>query len=183
MLSLWSRLPVSVRAVITGLAVAAADTTPWGHVGTGKSKAPSGIPWAVLPAALYLWLFSRYVRGDWWPRSTAEARRISCRSNPVPGETWGLVLVARGFGLVAPVLMMNAMNRLVTLPAQQTGDLSHVSSITLLGWLLMSAIVAGIAEESAFCGYMEGPIERRHGPVIAYPGDGQLIRLRAFFSS
>jgi hypothetical protein len=29
MLSLWSRLPVSVRAVITGLAVAAADTTPW----------------------------------------------------------------------------------------------------------------------------------------------------------
>ena len=31
----------------------------------------------------------------------------------------------------------------------------------------MSAAVAGIAEESSFRGYMQGPIERRHGAAIA----------------
>ncbi len=180
MLSLWRRLPVIVRAVITGLAVAAAGTTPWAILVRANQKHHPGIPWAVLPTALYLWLFSRYVQGDWWPRSTAEARRTSCRGNPVPGETWGPALVAGGFGLVALVLMMNVMNRLVRLPAQQTDDLSHVSFITLLGWLLMSAIVAGIAEESAFRGYMQGPIERRHGPVIAILVTGSLFGFAHF---
>jgi membrane protease YdiL (CAAX protease family) len=180
MLSLWRRLPVIVRAVITGLAVAVAGTTPWAVLVRANQKHLPGIPWAVLPAALYLWLFWRYARGDWWPRSTAEARRTSCRSNPVPRETWGPALVAGGFGLVALVLMMNVMNRLVRLPAQQTGDLSHVSAITLLGWLLMSAMVAGIAEESAFRGYMQGPIERRHGPVIAILVTGSLFGFAHF---
>jgi hypothetical protein len=33
--------------------------------------------------------------------------------------------------------------------------------------LLMAAPVAGIVEEAAFRGYMQGPIERRYGPGVA----------------
>jgi membrane protease YdiL (CAAX protease family) len=180
MLPLWQRLPVIIRAVLTGLIVAAAGTTPWAILVKANQIHHPDIPWAVLPTVLYLWPFWRYVKGEWWPRSTAAARRTSCRNNPVPAEVWGPALFAGGLGLVALVFLMNVMNRLVRLPAQQMGDLSHVSSFTLLGWLLMSAIVAGIAEETAFRGYMQGPIERRHGPVIAILVTGSLFGLAHF---
>ena len=44
----------------------------------------------------------------------------------------------------------------------------------------MSAVVAGIAEESSFRGYMQGPIERRHGPVIAILVTGSLFGFAHF---
>jgi membrane protease YdiL (CAAX protease family) len=36
----------------------------------------------------------------------------------------------------------------------------------------MSALVAGFCEEAAFRGYMQGPIERRYGPVVAILATG-----------
>jgi membrane protease YdiL (CAAX protease family) len=58
-------------------------------------------------------------------------------------------------------------NRLVVLPPQQLPDLVNVPKLTVLSLLLMAAPVAGIIEEAAFRGYMQGPIERRHGMIIA----------------
>jgi membrane protease YdiL (CAAX protease family) len=37
----------------------------------------------------------------------------------------------------------------------------------VLSLLLMAAPLAGIVEEAAFRGYMQGPIERRHGVAVA----------------
>ena len=34
-------------------------------------------------------------------------------------------------------------------------------------WLVMSAVVAGVVEETSFRGYLQRPIEQRHGPVLA----------------
>lgn len=180
MVSLWKRLPAIVRAVIIGLAVAGAGTTPWAVLVNANSKHLPAVPWAVVPTAIYMWLFWRYIRGAGWPRSTAEARRMSCRANPLPAEVWGLALLAGVLGLASLVLFMRVMNRLVRLPAQQGGDISHLPLVTLLGWVLMSAIVAGIAEESAFRGYMQGGIERRHGPVIAILVTGGLFGFAHF---
>ena len=38
---------------------------------------------------------------------------------------------------------------------------------SLYSILLMVSIVAGVSEEAGFRGYMQGPLERRYGPVIA----------------
>src|SRR5687767_15536912 len=43
----------------------------------------------------------------------------------------------------------------------------NVPASTVMALLLMAAPVAGIVEEAAFRGYMQGPIERRHGLVVA----------------
>jgi membrane protease YdiL (CAAX protease family) len=37
----------------------------------------------------------------------------------------------------------------------------------MLVMLLVSSLFAGVIEEAAFRGYMQGPIEKQHGPVIA----------------
>jgi len=167
MIALWHRLPVIVRAAVTGGFVATLGTLPWALLVALNVKHGSAVPWAVPPTALYLWFFWRWVRGAWWPRSTAEARRALSRANPVPDEMWGLAIFAGLLGLVVVLLLQTVMSRLVTIPRQQDIDPSRYPLVTVLLWVLMSAAVAGVVEETAFRGYLQGPIERRHGPLIA----------------
>lgn len=182
MLSLWRRFPVVVRAVLTGSVLGAVGTTPWAVLVSANSKYWSAVPWAVPPTALYLWLFWRYVQGAGWPRSTAEARRTNCRANRLSEEVWGAALFAGGLGLVALVLFLGVMNRLVRLPSQPTDDLTHIPFVTLVPWLLMSAVVAGIAEESSF---------RLHARTYRAasrtggrdPGDRKPVWIRSFHAS
>lgn len=178
--SLWARLPVAARAVLSGLAVAIAGTLPWAALASANLAHASFVPWAVLPAALYLWLFWRYVRGEGPPRSTSEWRRASCRAHALSDEAWGRALVAGVLGLAALVLSLQVWNRLVALPAQGTHGLERLPVPTALALVVMGALVAGIVEESAFRGYMQGPIERRHGPVVAILLTGTLFWLLHF---
>ncbi len=180
MLSLWKRLPVLIRAVITGLLVAAAGTTPWALLVWANTKYWPQVPWAVPPTALYLWFFWKYVRGEGWPRSTSEARRAGCRANNLTGEVLGAALFAGVLGLTALVLFSSLTNRLVRLPSHPPEDLSRFPILTLASLLITSALVAGVAEESAFRGYMQGPIERRHGPLVAILVTGGLFGFAHF---
>jgi len=180
MLPLWRRLPVIVRAVLAGGVVAIAGTGPWAVLVALNSKHGVAVPWAVPPTALYLWLYWRWVRGAGWPRATAEARRTSCRANSLSEEVWGAALPAGVLGLIALVLVFRVVNRLVSLPAQPTEDVAHVPLVTLVPWVVMGSLVAGVTEESAFRGYLQGPIERRHGPVVAMLMTGALFGVAHF---
>ena len=180
MIRLWRRLPVVVRAVLTGLLVAAVGTGPWALLVSANAKHWSAVPWAAVPAALYLWLFWRYVRGWGWPRATADARRRCCRANPLADHIWGMALLAGVLGLVAVLLLQGVLGRLVTLPQQQGPDLSRFPLGTLVTWLVTGSLVAGVVEESAFRGYLQGPIERRHGPVLAILIGGVLFGFTHF---
>ncbi len=125
------------------------------------------LPWAVPLTALYFWFFWQYLKGSGPPDSTSEARQTSLRAQGISGRVWAWALVAGGLGIVALVLALQVANRLVLLPAQTLPDLGNVPESTVMALLLMAAPVAGIVEEAAFRGYMQGPIERRHGLVVA----------------
>jgi membrane protease YdiL (CAAX protease family) len=160
--------------------MATMGTVPWAILVSANIKHWSAVPWAVLPTALYMWLYWRFAKGDGWPQSTREARKNFCRANNLPGEVWGMALFAGALGLMALVLFLNVINRMVSLPDQPTGNLSDIPFITLLLLLIMSAIVAGVAEEVSFRGYMQVPIERRYGPVIAILITGTLFGFAHF---
>jgi membrane protease YdiL (CAAX protease family) len=170
------------RAVVVGLAVAAAGTLPWAALASANIRYYSTMPWAVPVMAIYLWAFWRYfVRGTGWPRSTAEARRRNARANGLSDETWGAALLAGVLGLVSVLLLQGVLSRLVTLPEQQRDlDASRYPAVTVLMWVVMSAVVAGVVEETAFRGYLQRPIERRHGPAIAILITGMLFGLAHF---
>jgi len=91
-----------------------------------------------------------------------------------------MALFAGGLGLLAVVLLQIVLNRLVTLPQQRDLDASQFPLVTVVAWVFMSAIVAGVTEEASFRGYMQGPIERRHGPVIAILVTGTLFGFAHF---
>lgn len=180
MLSLWRRLPVIVRAVLTGSVLAGAGTLPWSLLVKTNLRFFSSVPWAVLLTIPYLWLFWRYAEGAGWPRSTAEVRRTNLRANRLSGDVWGPALLAGGLGLAALVLLLRVINRLVAFPEQEVPDLSKIPFVTVMSMLVMSSIVAGVVEEAAFRGYMQGPIERRHGPVVAILVTGSLFGFAHF---
>ena len=165
---LWRGLPVALRAVLTGVAVAAAGTVPWAGLVSANLRHESTAPWSVPIMAAYLWLYWRYfVRGWGWPRSTAETRRVDSRANRLPGEVWGAALLAGMLGLASVLLLQGILSRLVALPEQRDIDPSQYPLVTVLLWVVMGAVVSGVVEETAFRGYLQRPIERRHGPAIA----------------
>jgi membrane protease YdiL (CAAX protease family) len=164
---IWNRLPVLVRAIITGVIIAAAGTIPWAFFVRLNLDHFSSVPWSVIPASIYLWFFWKYVNGAGWPRSTAEIRKKIVRANQLSSEVWGAAIIAGILGLVSLIIFSGLLNRIVKLPQQDVSELSHVPFASMFFILLMSAAVAGVTEESAFRGYMQKPIEQRHGPVIA----------------
>jgi membrane protease YdiL (CAAX protease family) len=179
MLTLWQRLPVIVRAVLAGGAVNTAGVIPWVLFVTANQKVLSSVPWAVVPTALYLWVFWRYLRGEGWPRSTAEARRASLRANPLSADVWGMSIFAGILGFAALVPLIGLMSRLVRMPAeaQSINVPPGMPFLTVFVLLVMASIVAGVTEEAAFRGYMQGPIERHHGPIVALLLSGSLFGL------
>ena len=172
----WRRLPVVVRAVLTGTAAGAAGTVPWGLLASANLRHGSALPWAVPVMAVYLVLYWRYLaRGRGWPQSTADARRANARANPPDGDVWGAALLAGMLGLVSILLLQGVMSRLVVLPQQRELDPSQYPALTVLLWIVMSAVVAGVVEETSFRGYLQRPIERRHGPVAAILVSGSVF--------
>jgi membrane protease YdiL (CAAX protease family) len=176
----WNRVPVLLQAVVTGLAVATAGTLPWAALVAANIKYTPALPWAVPITAVYLWLFWRYVRGEGWPQSTAAARRERSRANAIPADLWAPALLAGVLGLVSVLLLQGVLGRVVALPQQRDLELSRYPVHAVLLWVLMSAVVASVVEETAFRGYLQAPIERRHGPVMAILVAGILFGLLHF---
>jgi membrane protease YdiL (CAAX protease family) len=156
-----------VRAVLLGMLVMLAGTIPRNLLFAANLRYFPGVAWAVPVTGVFLWFFWRYLVGWGPPRATAECRRTSLRAVPISARVWMWALLAGGLGIVALVLALRVANRLVVLPPQTLPDLGHVPMHTVLALLLMAAPVAGVIEEAAFRGYMQGPIERRHGLVVA----------------
>jgi membrane protease YdiL (CAAX protease family) len=156
-----------IEAVVVGMVVMLAGTLPRNLLFAANLRAFPSIPWAVPLVAVYLWFFWRYLNGHGPPSSTAQERRASLRATRLAPNVWAYALLAGGLAIVALVLALRLANRLVVLPDQQLPDVSSVPRITLLVLLLAAAPVAGIVEEASFRGYMQGPIERRHGLLVA----------------
>lgn len=156
-----------LRAVGIGMGIMLAGTIPRNILFAANLRYLARLPWAVPVMAIYLWYFWRYLSGDGPPDSTRDLRRRSLRANPVSGRVWVRALFAGSLGVVALVLALRLVNRIVVLPQQQLPDLSKVPALTMWSLLLAAAPVAAFIEEAAFRGYMQEPIERRHGLAVA----------------
>jgi membrane protease YdiL (CAAX protease family) len=156
-----------MRAVLIGLLVMLAGTIPRNIAFAANLRYHAGVPWAVPLIAVYLWFFWQYLNGAGPPAGTAAERRASLRATRLPVRVWARALLAGGLGIVALVIALRVANRLVVLPPQHLPNLAQVPRFTVLALLLMAAPVAGIVEEAAFRGYMQGPLERRYGLAVA----------------
>jgi membrane protease YdiL (CAAX protease family) len=156
-------------AVLLGIVVLLAGSLPWGALlAPANLRIGSAVPWAILPMAVYLWAYWTYIRGDWGSPDTAAARRENLRARVPSADVWVSSLLAGLLGFATLLAFLAVMARLVTLPESAplvTPEGMPPATAFLL--LTMSSIVAGVTEEAAFRGYMQGPIERRYGLAAA----------------
>jgi len=169
MTRLWTRLPVVVRAVVVGLVV-----NEVGQLGAMFSLANlklfPRIPWLLPATGAWLWMLWRYLSGAGWPRATREARRRDLRAPSLPGRVWCWSLLAGGLGLISVVGLCLLNIRLAGIPRDAfklSIDFSAYSPWMVVSILLAYSVVAGVAEEAGFRGYMLSQIQRRHGWIVA----------------
>jgi len=163
---MWSRLPLILRAGLTGLAITALGGIVWGLLIVANQSTTPRFPWAVGAMALVLWLFWRYLNGWGWPRSTAQLRRSYLRANSVSPKVFGLAVISGVAGIVAMAALWIVTERLMPMP-HQLPDMSAYPSYVVIPMLVMASLVAPICEEAGFRGYTQVPLEKRYGPKAA----------------
>lgn len=168
-------------AVGIGVVVLLAGNLPFNALRAWNFNAGVAVPWAVLPAALYLWSYWRFIGGRWGAAASAAKRRQVLRANPLSRRLWLASLSAGllGFGALAALLALAA--RFVALPAAAPiAAPAGMPVATMFALIVMGSIVAGVTEEAAFRGYMQSPIERRYGLATAILVNGTLFGLLHF---
>jgi membrane protease YdiL (CAAX protease family) len=170
-----------LAAIGIGVLVLLGGNMPFNVLRAFNLEVGTAVPWAIVPTALYLWAYWRFIRGHWGPAASAASRRQNLRANTSSLRVWGASLAAGLIGFASLVALLVLAARLVPLPASSPivtpPDMPVVTALSLL---VMASLVAGITEEAAFRGYMQGPIERRYGLGVAVLVSGTLFGLLHF---
>ena len=162
---LWSRLPVTPRAILGGLLVGMIAANVW-PVLLLKLGAPVGAMIEVALLALYVWWFTGAAPGA-WRAERADLGRGARLSRAQWG--WGLLAAVCFAATVHAAIVL--LFRFIPFPAaafHKGYDFAFIPTRSLQ-WLacVVCALSAGVCEEMGFRGYMQRPIEKRHGPVVA----------------
>jgi len=162
----WRRLPVILKAVIVGTVVGLVAANVWPLL-----LVKLGMPIAAAAEAVFLTTYVWWASGGGPPHSLQAGRKDSFRTRKLSRAEWYWGLAAALFFALTAHAAFILLFRLVQFPAAafHAGyDISFISSAPLR-WLaiFVSALSAGICEETGFRGYMQRPMEKRHGVVVA----------------
>jgi len=165
-LSGWARLPTALRAIITGILMALIPANVWPLLLLNL-----GVPLAAVVEVAFLALYIWWASGGGPPRTTQAARATAFRRGAPTPTQWSWGLIAALFFAVSIHASIVLLFRIVPYPMatfRQGYDFSFIPSLPLR-WIavVVSATSAGICEETGFRGYMQRPLELRHGAPVA----------------
>jgi membrane protease YdiL (CAAX protease family) len=164
--SRWTTLPVSLRAIITGMVMVLIAANVWPPL-----LLSLGAPLAASIEVVFLGLFVWWAGGGGPPKRTHDARGVAFRSRALsPAQWFWVVIAAVSFAATIHAAIV-LLFRFVPFPTEAFRhgyDLSFIPSPSLK-WMavVVSAASAGICEETGFRGYMQQPIEQHHGALTA----------------
>ena len=164
----WQKLPVVIRSLVEGLLVQILGIFPVFYLLMVNATTANAYPWAVIPGLIYLWFFWYYAKGRGWPASNSEARFARVRAKAVDPEIRVKVYLAGLFFSLAIAASVLLTWMLVEWPpevAAQYDTFFKLPLLTAIPLLIMGALATGVVEESAYRGYMQYPVEQRHGPM------------------
>lgn len=164
--SRWVTLPVSLRAIITGMVTVLFTANVWPLL-----LLSLGVPLAATIEVVFLGLYVWWARGGGPPKRTHAARGLAFRSGALsPAQCfWGVIaLFSFAVTIHAAIVLLFRFVPFPTEAFRHGYDLSFIPSLHLR-WMavVVSATSAGICEETGFRGYMQQPIEQRHGALTA----------------
>jgi membrane protease YdiL (CAAX protease family) len=162
----WANLPTAVRAILSGLALALIATNVWPLFLLNLS-----VPLATIAETIFLALFLYWTAGGGPPRTTQAVRANSFRRTTLSPSQWFWAVLAAVFFAATIHASIVLLFRFVPFPTaafRHGYNFSFIPSLPLK-WLavIVSAASSAICEEIGFRGYMQRPIEQRHGATTA----------------
>src|SRR5215831_7530233 len=164
--SFWSRIPIIVKAILTGFLVSTIGIAIW-SVDIYLFKLST---WSILFMLLPLWIYWKFFSGKSWPKSNSETRSLFFRSTQLSTHVWKWGLMA---GLLFVLIVQSSFVitfRITPLPESFSSQYKIIESLPIaVAWLaiVMSSLVAGVCEEVGYRGYLQVPLEKRYGPGVA----------------
>ena len=162
------RIGLIVRAVIGGLLIGMIPANIW-LIMLSVLKLP--VPVAVVAELLFLGIYLWWARGGGPPSRLQPIRADYFRVRHLSGPQWFWGIVAAVSFAVTVHAAIVLLFRLVPYPAaafREGYDISFVPTLELRYVVcIVSALSAGVCEEIGFRGYMQRPIEKANGPVVA----------------
>lgn len=163
---IWNRVPLLIRAILTGLLVSTLGVFTWSVIGLSLP-----MPWSFILMLILLSVYVFYFSGKSKPLRTKSIRAQNFRRTALPRQIWILSLLAAACLVLIEQAGLVVTFRFMEFPADQfSSEYSFIENIpTWAAWLaiIMISLVAGICEETGFRGYMQEPLERRYSPVLS----------------
>jgi membrane protease YdiL (CAAX protease family) len=164
--SLWTKLPITLRAILAGFLIAAAAANVWLLLLFNL-----GVQLAAVIEAIFLALFVWWACGETPPSATQADRAKAFRRGKLTFKQWSWGLTGAFFFAATVHASIVLLFRFMPYPAaafRHGYDLSFIPSLSLR-WIavVISAASAGICEEIGFRGFMQQPIEQRHRAPVA----------------
>jgi membrane protease YdiL (CAAX protease family) len=159
-------IPVWLRAIVSGLLIGMIAANVWPLLLINL-----GVPIAAVAEAIFLGSYIWWAGGGGPPRSLKAARANAFRRGRLSGKEWAWGFLAAIFFAATIHASIVVLFRLVPFPIasfRHGYDFSFIPTMPLR-WIAVgvSAASAGICEETGFRGYMQQPIEQRHGATLA----------------
>lgn len=161
-----SASPVLLRAIVTGVLIALIPANAWPPL-LIRLGVPLAAPVEIVFLGAYVW----WASGGGPPPSMHAARAAAFRRRSLSCAqwSWGLIAALSFAATVHAAIVF--LFRFVPFPVEAFRHGYGLSFIPSLPskWvaIVVSAASAGVCEETGFRGYMQQPIERRHGAAIA----------------
>jgi len=165
---LWQKVPVIIRAVLGGFFTQVVGFVALLTILPLNFRILPDVPWTLLPLGLALWAYWSYFGGRGLPRSTADRRRELRRSNPIAPGARAAVVVSGGLFAATLFVTVIFQSALQTIPPEGLGLVTSLAGLPLWSAVplaLGGAFFVGVTEEMSYRGYMQLPIERRHGAL------------------
>ena len=163
---IWHRLPLVIRAMLTGFAVSTLGVGAWALMGTTLP-----LPWPFILMIAFLWVYLKFFGGHWGPEKGRKERARLFRNTRLSRRIWILSLLAAALIVLIEQSGLVVTFRLSEFPSEEfLLEYDFVNALpTWTAWLvvIMISVVAGICEETGFRGYMQVPMENRYSPFLA----------------
>lgn len=168
LMAAWRWLPALVRAPIVALVVVNVGSTAGVLPVFLNTKFLPTVPWALPATVLVMALFWYYFTGGGYPAATRAMRQNATRLKSLEWPIWRAAVLPLLLSIIAVTSLRLMLPSILPIEAPKIAlDLSPYSSATVVGLLLSIALTAGIAEEVAFRGYLQKPLEDSYGVVPA----------------
>jgi membrane protease YdiL (CAAX protease family) len=162
----WNTLPLIIRAIFSGFVVSTLGIAVWSAFFLGFTT-----PWSILLMIFVLYAYWKFFSGIWGPGKTAESRSLNFRRTRLSSTVWKWGLAAAISFVIIVQSSFVITFRIWEFPAAKfTADyklLEHMPFWKAWAMLIMSSVVAGICEETGYRGYLQVPLEKKYGPVLA----------------